>query len=190
MIKHVRVIAVAAALATLPAVASAQDKQFDVGTKLVNVGLLLGSSSYGSVGVGGGLEVGIKSVGEGKVVLGVGGSVGFLRSSESAFLGASGYSFTTIPVLGFVHGHYQLPSVPKLDLYAGPAVGVSLSRFSYDDNNFCKLVTSSCSDNSSEVSIGVQAGARWALTPTVLGWGQLSAGNNMPFVNVGISFKF
>ena len=189
MIKHVRVIAVAAALATLPAVASAQDKQFEVGTKLVNVGLLLGSSSYGSVGVGGGLEVGFKAI-QDKVVLGIGGSIGLLRSSENGFSGIGGYSFTTIPVLGFVHGHYQLPTVPKLDLYAGPAVGVSLSRFSYDDDGFCKLVSSNCSNNDTAASIGVQAGARWALTPTVLGWGQLSAGNNMPFVNVGVSFKF
>ena len=189
MIKHARVIAVAAALATLPTIASAQDKQFNVGTKLVNVGLLLGSSSYGSAGVGGGLEVGFKNI-EDKVVLGIGGSIGLLRSSESGFAGLGGYSFTTIPVLGFVHGHYQVPSVPKLDLYAGPAVGVSLSRFSYDDDNFCKLLSSNCSLNDTAASIGIQAGARYALTPTVLGWGQLSGGNNMPFVNLGVSFKF
>ena len=189
MIKHVRVIAVAAALATLPAVVSAQEKQFGVTTKLVNVGLLLGSSSYGSVGIGGGLEVGFKAI-EDKVVLGIGGSVGLLRTSESGFAGIGGFSFTTVPVLGFVHGHYQLSTAPKLDLYAGPAVGVSLSRFSYDDNGYCKLVSSNCSSNSTSASIGIQAGARYALTPKLLGWGQLSAGTNMPFVNVGVSFKF
>ena len=112
MIKHVRAIAVAAAL-VLPAVASAQDKkQFDVGTKLLNVGLLLGSESYGSVGVGGGLEVGFKSIAENKVVLGIGGSIGLLRTSSDAIFGSGGYSFTTIPILGYVHGHYQVPSVP------------------------------------------------------------------------------
>ncbi|MEO7363395.1 MAG: hypothetical protein ABI120_23885 [Gemmatimonadaceae bacterium] len=186
MIKHVRVIAVAAALATLPAVASAQDKQFEVGTKLVNVGLMVGSESYGSLGVGGGLEVGFKSVGEGKVVLGIGGSIGIARSTYN-FIGA-GYSSTAIPVLGFVHGHYQLPSVPKLDLYAGPAVGISLARYSYD-NGYCGT-TVNCGGNTSDVSAGIQAGARWALTPTVLGWAQLSGGTRMPFLNVGISFKF
>lgn len=187
MIKHVRAIAVAAAL-VLPAVASAQDKkQFDVGTKLLNVGLLIGSESYGSVGVGGGLEVGFKSVGEGKVVLGIGGSVGVLRSTFDGLLG-SGYTTTAIPIVGFVHGHYQIPTVPKLDLYAGPAVGVSLARYSYD-NGYCGTLVD-CSGNTTDASVGVQAGARWALTPTVLGWGQVSGGSNMPFVNVGISFKF
>ncbi len=186
MIKHVRAIAVAAAL-VLPVVTSAQDKkQFDVGTKLFNVGLLIGSESYGSIGVGGGLEVGFKSIAENKVVLGIGGSIGIARSTYN-FVGA-GYSSTAIPILGFVHGHYQVEDVPKLDLYAGPALGVSLARYSYD-NGYCGTLVN-CAGNTSDISGGIQAGARYALTPTVLGWGQVSGGTNMPFVNVGISFKF
>src|SRR6218665_1023243 len=115
MIKHVRAIAVAAALA-VPALASAQDRQFDVGTKLLNVGLLLGSESAGSVGAGAGFEVGFKNI-QDQVVLGVGGSIGFSKSSANYGFGSLGdYSWTVIPVLGFVHGHYQLKNVPKLDL--------------------------------------------------------------------------
>lgn len=190
MIKHVRAIAVAAAL-VVPAVSSAQDaKQFDVGTKLLNVGLLVGSEAYGSFGVGGGLEVGFKAIADNKVILGIGGTIGIARSSYDGFFGASGYSSTSVPILGFVHGHYQLPSVPKLDLYAGPAVGVSLQRFSYDDDAFCKLVSSNCSSNTSDVAGGIQAGARFALTPAVLGWAELGGGTNMPFLKAGISFKF
>ena len=185
MFNRVRAVALAAALA-LPAVASAQDRQFDVGTKLFNVGLLLGEEAYGSVGVGAGFEVGFKDI-SGVVKLGLGGSIGFLRSSFNGILG-SGYSLTSIPVLGYVHGHYQIESVPKLDLYAGPAVGVSLSRFSFDDG-YCGAGVD-CADNDSAVSAGIQAGARWALTPKVLGWAQVSGGNNMPFANVGLSFKF
>jgi hypothetical protein len=188
MINRVRAIAVAAALVALPAMVSAQDKQFDVGTKVLNVGLILGSESYGSVGVGGGLEVGVKDI-SGQVRLGVGGSIGFLRSSYDAILSASGYSTTVIPILAFVHGHYQLENVPKLDLYGGPAIGVSLYRVSYDDNNYCGTVVT-CSANGSDPSFGIQAGARWALTPKVLGWGQVSAGTHMPFLNLGVSFKF
>ena len=162
MINRVRAFAVAAALATLPVVASAQDKQFDVGTKLLNVGVLVGSESYGSIGVGGGLEVGFKDI-QGKVILGIGGSIGIARSSYV------GFNTTAVPVLGFVHGHYQLPDVPKLDLYAGPALGVSLARFSYD-NGYCNNANI-CSVNGSDVAGGIQAGARWALTPAILGLG-------------------
>jgi hypothetical protein len=184
MFNRVRAVAVAAALAALPAIASAQDRQFDVGTKYLNLGVLLGDEAYGSFGAGGGLEVGFKNISD-QVILGIGGSVGFRRSSED-FLGYSS-SWTVVPVLGFVHGHYQVVSVPKLDLYAGPALGVAIRRYSYD----CGTVPN-CgdSDNDSDVSMGVQAGARWALTPKVLGWGQLSAGNNLPFLSVGVSFKF
>ncbi len=186
MINRLRAAAVAAALVALPAMSSAQDKQFEVGTKLLNVGLLLGSESYGSFGVGGGLEVGFKNI-QDQVTLGIGGSIGFLRSSFDGLLGP-GYSLTSIPLLGFVHGHYQLENVPKLDLYAGPAVGVSLTRFTYD-NGFCGTLVN-CDDNSSDVSVGIQAGARWALTPKVLAWGQVAGGTNMPFLNLGFSFKF
>ena len=185
MINRARAVAVAAALA-LPAIASAQDRQFDVGTKLFNVGLLLGSESYGSVGAGGGFEVGFKNI-ENQVILGLGGSIGVLRSSFDGVLG-TGYSQTSVPILGFVHGHYQLENVPKLDLYAGPAAGISLTRFSYD-NGYCGTLVD-CDSNNSDVAVGVQAGARWALTPTVLGWAQVAGGTNMPFGNIGISFKF
>lgn len=185
MFNRIRAVAVAAALA-LPAVASAQDRQFDVGTKLFNVGLLLGSESYGSIGAGAGLEVGFKNISD-QVILGIGGSVGIARSTFDGF-GNYGYSSTAIPILGFVHGHYQIKEVPKLDLYAGPAVGVSLARFSFDDGYCSALVD--CADNDADVAIGVQAGARWALTPKVLGWAQVSGGTNLPFLNVGLSFKF
>lgn len=186
MINRVRAIALAAALATIPAISSAQDRQFDVGTKLFNVGLLLGDEAYGSVGVGGGLEVGFKNISD-QVILGIGGSVGFRRSSTDYF--GYGSTVTVVPVLGFVHGHYQLADVPKLDLYAGPAAGLALSRYSYD-SRACNAPGANCSDNNSDVAIGIQAGARWALTPTVLGWAQVSGGTRLPYLNLGISFKF
>lgn len=185
MINRIRAVAVAAALVALPAISSAQDRQFDVGSKLLNVGLILGSESYGSVGVGGGLEVGFKNISD-QVILGIGGSIGIARSSYN--FGTFGSSSTAIPILGFVHGHYQLENVPKLDLYAGPAVGVSLYRFSYD-SGYC-AGTNVCDANGSDPAIGVQAGARFALTPKVLGWAQLSGGTNLPFLNAGVSFKF
>jgi hypothetical protein len=186
MIKHVRALAVAAALA-VPALASAQDKQFEVGTKLLNVGLLVGSESAGSLGAGAGFEVGIKNI-QDQVVLGVGGSIGYSRTSVGALGLVKGYDFNVIPVLGFVHGHYQLKNVPKLDLYAGPAIGVTMSKW---DDDFCgSLPSSICETSKTDVAVGLQAGGRWALTPKVLGWAQLSAGNAMPFLNVGVSFKF
>lgn len=188
MINRIRAIAVAAVLATLPAVVSAQDKnQFEVGTKLINVGFILGDGGYAgygsSAGVGAGLEVGIKDI-AGQVRLGVGGAVGYARSSFSSS------KRTTTTVVGFVNGHYQLKNVPKLDLYAGPVIGFANINYDFDGIDYCDDVPGFDYGCGSDVVIGAQAGARWALTPKVLGWAQLSPATNLPFLSVGVSFKF
>lgn len=186
MINRIRAFAVAAALATLPVIASAQDKQFEVGTKLLNVGVLFGDGGYAgygsSVGVGGGFEVGIKNIAD-QVNLGVGGSIGYTRSS----FGSSNRTVTS--VVAFVNGHYQIKSVPKLDLYAGPVLGFADVGYKFDGTDFCN---SSVFDYGcgSGFAGGVQAGARWALTPKVLGWAQLSPATNLPLLSAGITFKF
>ena len=186
MINRLRAVAVAAALVALPAIASAQDNQFEVGTKLINIGLLLGGGGhlgYGSsIGVGGGLEVGVKDI-AGQVRLGVGGSVGFSTSSLSS------NKRSVLSVVGFVNGHYQLKAVPQLDLYAGPVLGFAKIDYA-GGNDFCNNNVGVDYGCGSAVIAGAQAGARWALTPAVLGWAQLSPASNLPFLSVGISFKF
>ncbi len=187
MTHRVRLIAAAVALATLPVVAQAQDDQFKVGSKVVNVGILVAGDALGGIGIGGGLEVGVARIAD-VVTLGVGGSIGYLHKSYGGYLtSVYGYNINVIPVLGFVHGHYQLKEVPKLDLFAGPAVGIARSSYSFDGDAayYNRYFTSS-----TDVAIGIQAGARYELTSAIVGSLQVSGGSNLPWINAGVAFKF
>jgi hypothetical protein len=185
---------IAAGLLVIPTVVSAQKKsvstekvQFDVGSKVLTVALVAGSTDgYGTYGAGGtgiglsgAFEVGVANIAN-VVRLGVGGSVGFLRGSLSNY-----YDLMTIPVVGFVNGHYQIKQVPKLDVYAGPVLGFAHRSYDYKGS-----FVGSASASTTEVAAGVQAGGRYAFAPGIAGNLQLSVGNALPWLTAGISFKF
>jgi len=193
MIRQIRTFALLAAAVSVPAVAASQapragssgDQQFKVGTVVLSAGLLLGAEGYGysGVGLGGALEVGVGEI-AGQVRLGVGGGLGVLRHDYGR--GLSDYTQTTIPLTGFVNGHYQLEQVPKLDLFAGPVVGIALRRYSwdgdvFDDDDF---------DDDLLPVAGVQAGGRYEFAPRVMASLQASAGTNLPWLTAGVAFKF
>jgi hypothetical protein len=186
----VRAVALAAAVAAAPSVLLAQKNQFEVGSKVLSVGVLLGGTSYtygsGGIGLGAGFEVGVTDI-AGQVRLGVGGFFGYQRDDDGV-IGTS-YSVSSTTIAGFVNGHYQLAQVPKLDLYAGPVVGIS--RQSLDFDNVCTSTAFyDCSDSSSDPAVGVQVGARYEIAPRILGSLQLSGGTRLPWVNAGIAIKF
>lgn len=186
----VRAVAIAAAVAAAPSVLLAQKNQFDVGSKVLSVGVLLGGTSYtygsGGVGLGAGFEVGVAEI-AGQVRLGVGGFLGYQKDDGGIY--TYNYDVSSTTIAGFVNGHYQLTQVPKLDLYAGPVVGIS--RQSLDYSNACVISSVyDCSNSSSDPAVGVQAGARYEFAPRVMGSLQLSGGTRLPWVNAGIAFKF
>lgn len=186
----VRALTVAAAVAVAPSIMLAQKNQFEVGSKVLSVGLLLGGTSYtygsGGIGLGAGLEVGVGEIAK-QVRLGVGGFLGYQHDSDGLF--GNNFSVSSILVAGFVNGHYQLRQVPKLDLYAGPVLGISRQSVNYD--NKCEIsIKYDCNNSSSDPAVGVQTGARYEFTPGVLGSIQLSVGTRLPLANAGIAFKF
>lgn len=190
----VRALTVAAAVAVAPSIMLAQKNQFEVGSKVLSVGLLLGGTSYtygsGGIGLGAGLEVGVGEIAK-QVRLGVGGFLGYQHDSDGLF--GNNFSVSSILVAGFVNGHYQLKQVPKLDLYAGPVLGISRQSVNYD-KKCVSLFTDYCDYQSrypkSYPAVGVQTGARYEFTPGVLGSIQLSVGTRLPLANAGIAFKF
>ena len=123
--------------------------------------------------------------------LGVGGFLGYQHDSDGLF--GNNFSVSSILVAGFVNGHYQLKQVPKLDLYAGPVLGISRQSVNYD-KKCVSLFTDYCDYQSrypkSYPAVGVQTGARYEFTPGVLGSIQLSVGTRLPLANAGIAFKF
>lgn len=186
----VRALTVAAAVAVAPSIMLAQKNQFEVGSKVLSVGLLLGGTSYtygsGGIGLGAGLEVGVGEIAK-QVRLGVGGFLGYQHDSDGLF--GNNFSVSSILIAGFVNGHYQLKQVPKLDLYAGPVLGISRQSVNYD-NKCVSSITYDCNNSSSDPAVGVQTGARYEFTPGVLGSIQLSVGTRLPLANAGIAFKF
>lgn len=179
MKRSVCAAALAAALVGLPTIGTAQDvkNQFDVGSKFLSGALLVGAEVDGGFGIGGSFEVGIAEI-AGQVRLGVGGSVGVLRNDYDEFL--DDVSRTVVPVLAFVHGHYQLPQVPQLDLFAGAAVGLQSTSLSFSGGG---------SSSSVDPAIGLQSGARYEFAPRLMGMAQLAVGTNLPFLSLGITFK-
>jgi hypothetical protein len=174
-----KALAIASFAAVIPAVASAQKaamaggEVFGKGTKLVSVGLLAGGDGYPDFGFGGAFEYGLLDITP-KIKLGIGGSAGYMTES----------SVTAIPVYGVGNLHFSIPNQPKLDLYAGASVGIT--RFSIDlPSGLGGLVDNSTTDS----GIGIQGGARYAATKSLLLHAQLGL-VDIPLLTAGVSFKF
>ena len=185
-----RAVALAAAVATLPSVVSAQKNQFEKGSSVLNLGLHVGSGYIAGTGVGlsASFEQGIAPEIANIVRIGVGGQIGFLRSSVGTDLfSAYGIKTTEIPILVFVNGHYQIEQVPKLDVYAGPVLGVSRSSNTYDSRE--TYYRNLKGTSSTSVAIGVHAGARYSLAPKISGSAEVGVGSNLPWLNFGIALK-
>lgn len=187
----VRAVALAAAVAAAPSVLLAQKNQFEVGSKVLNVGVVIGDEVGGGIGLGAGFEVGIKDI-AGQVRLGIGGAVSILRNDYGTGVRTPTYTYeytnTVMPIVVFVNGHYQLEQVPKLDLFAGPVVGIT--RYSTKSEVRTGGSTTASTASSSDPAIGIQAGGRYELAPRIAASAQLSAGNNLPFLTAGIAIKF
>lgn len=160
--------ALAAAIA-LPFSTVAAQGEFNVGTKIISAGLLTGSA--GGTGLGGAFEYSLLELAP-KLRLGVGATLGYYSDSDF------GIDVSSIPILANGNVHFALPEVPKLDLFAGLAVG--FVRTSID------LLGESVSDN--ETVVGVNLGGRYFFTDKLAGVAQLGVGD-IPEIFVGITFK-
>jgi opacity protein-like surface antigen len=179
MMNRIRTLAVAAALAVVPASMSAQaaaTPAFGVGTKLLSVGILTGGD-YEGFGFGGSFEYGLLSFTP-RVSLGIGGSIGYVSDEDF------GVDVSAMPIMAIGNVHFAMPTQPKLDLYGGLSVGVI--RAEVDCGTIAGV---SCNASDTESGFGLQVGARYWLTNRVGVKGQLGLGD-IPLLNAGVSFRF
>ena len=184
MRNFVRSIALVAALAAPLSLASAQkggDAVFNVGSKLLSVGVIGGGSGFG-VGAAVAYEVGVKELAP-DWTLGVGGFVGF--TSKSYGYTTYDYTVRAIPIAAIGNVHYKIKDQPKVDVYGGLSIGFTNISVSSDNSAF----NDSFSAYSSGLGIGGQVGVRYAFSPKVLGLVQLGGGSNTSVFLAGLSFK-
>ncbi|MEO7521383.1 MAG: outer membrane beta-barrel protein [Gemmatimonas sp.] len=178
MTNRVRTLAVAAAM-LLPTVSFAQDsaRPFGQGSRLLSLGIMTGGD-YDGFGGGASFEVGVINFTP-ALSLGVGGMIGYLRESEGRF------SVSAMPIMAIGNVHLALPAQPKLDLYGGLSIGVV--RVSSDGCDALPGIP--CDDSRSDSGLGLQIGARYAMTPRASLMGQLGF-SDIPLLYAGVSFKF
>ena len=181
MQKTLRNLAFAAAALALPAVVGAQSSaSFGKGTKVLSLGVMAGGD-YEGFGGGASVEVGVLEFTP-KIKLGVGGMIGFVRSSEGG-LGFD-YSFTQVPVMAIGNVHFEVPNQPKLDLYAGASVGIVRVSYSGDFAGIPGI-----GGSTSDTGFGIQGGARYGIGDKMSLMGQVGIGD-IPLLYAGVSFKF
>jgi hypothetical protein len=169
MTKTLRTLALAlVAAAVIPAVsASAQTAAFGKGTKIVDLGIVVDDPT----GFAGAFEVGLLELAP-NLTLGVG--------ATGSYQSETGVSLTWIA--GMANVHYSLPDMPKLDLFAGAALGIS--RVSID-----VLEGLGLDGSSSDVGLGINIGARYMLTDKLGGIVRLGI-EDAPDLILGVSIKF
>jgi opacity protein-like surface antigen len=197
-----RSLCVASLVVLVPTHLAAQSaSHFGPGSKLVSLGVLTGGDNYDGTGGGGTFEIGILSLSK-SVHLGIGGSLGYMRSTQ----GSSGFelSLSQIPAYGIGNLHYSPPSQPKLDLFAGASVGVTYSRVSGDvfADRVVPLVPESvalltraraaarrATESNTDTGFGIQGGAHYAVTNAMSVTAQIGL-IDIPLFFGGVSFRF
>jgi hypothetical protein len=169
MMKTLRTLTVALAAAALVplASASAQEAAFGKGSKVLDLGIVIDDPT----GFAAAFEVGLIELAP-NLTLGV-GATGSYQSESSV-------SLTWIA--GMANVHYSLPDLPKLDLFAGAALGIS--RVSIDGLGGLGL-----DGSSSDVGVGINIGARYMFTPKIGGIVRLGI-EDAPDLIAGLSIKF
>lgn len=181
MQKTLRNLAFAAAALALPAVVGAQSSaSFGKGTKVLSLGVMAGGD-YEGFGGGASVEVGVLEFTP-KIKLGVGGMIGYVRSSES--FGLSKYTLAAMPVMAIGNVHFEVPNQPKLDLYAGASVGIVRVSYSGDFAGIPGI-----GGSTSDTGFGIQGGARYGIGDKMSLMGQVGIGD-IPLLYAGVSFKF
>ena len=168
MTKTLRTLALAlVAAAVIPAAsASAQDAAFGKGTKILDLGIVADDPT----GFGGGFEVGLLELAP-NFTLGVGGAAAY--QSESLF--------SSTWLAGVANVHYAIPSMPKLDLFAGASLGIIRTSVDID--------VPGLDGSNSDLGFGINLGARYMLTQKLGGVVRLGV-EDAPELFLGLSIKF
>ncbi len=176
--RFARLAAAAAFVAALPLTASAQDKPFSKGDRVVSASFMTGGD-YDGTGFGGQVEFGLLPIG--KTTLGIGGFAGFQRDSEGT--GIYKATATVVPIMAVGNLHFPIASQPKLDVYAGASIGFIRASVSVDGVG---AVGGKASNTDS--GFGIQGGARYWMSSSLGVNAQVGFGD-IPLIQAGISFK-
>jgi hypothetical protein len=184
-----RTIGVAFLLLFFSAVALSQENVFNVGDKVVNVGLGIGNIGYTGSGwkttippLSASFEMGIKDGVLEKGVIGVGGYLGLAgyKWTYSGFGTEYGWKYTNF-ILG-ARGTFHYPLIDKFDTYTGLLIGyeiVSVTEFGVN--------TGWGSANGSGIIWSWYAGGRYYFTEKL--GAMVELGYGITYLNLGVCLK-
>lgn len=167
-------------------------QSFNKGDKVVNLGLGIGNTLYGSgyktsiPPVSASFEYGIvDNLFDEKSSIGIGGYLGYAASKyKYNGLGSSDFEDKFSSTIIGVRGSFHYSFVEKLDTYTGLSLGYNIVSFSSDQKNN----DYSYSAASSAMFLGWYAGARYYFTNSFAVMGEI--GYDVAYLNVGVAFKF
>ena len=190
MKKRSQLLVLVMVLAVLAIEPSAKAQAFNKGDMVGNLGLGFGWYSYG-YGVNSfpavslSLEKGfleIPNVGP----ISIGGIVGFKHASYN-WQSSYDYGWNDIIIAARGSLHYDLFKNPKIDTYAGVAIGVRLESYSYytwdGGTNYEKA-----HDNYTHGLYALYVGGRYFFTKNLAAFGELGYG--LGYLTLGLSYKF
>lgn len=160
---------------------AAQEATFVKGTKVLNVGIGIGSNYYGglygshSPALSGSFEVGIKDNVLEKGSIGIGGYVGYSSAKYADY-------WKTSNILIGARGSFHYPLVDKLDTYTGLLLGYNIFSTKYTDPTY------TVGGSASAVALAWFAGARYYFTDKFAGMAEVGYG--IAYLTFGVALKF
>jgi hypothetical protein len=178
-----KLITLAIALVLFIGQLASQDDIFKKGDKVLNLGLGLGNTYYGSYytsrmpGLTASLEVGVADkLIDGKGSVGVGGYVGYSSAKYSDYYKTSNFLFGA-------RGIFHYPLLAKLDTYTGLMLGYNVYSYKYYDSS-----TAPYSGSASGLASSWFLGARYYFSEKFSGMAELGYGTAVLTIGVGIKF--
>lgn len=168
----------------------AQESMFDVGDRVLNLGIGFGSSWYSGTYYSSGIppislsyEQGIKDDILEKGVIGVGGAIGYSSSSyRDTWFGTEwGWNISDL-VIGAI-GTFHYPLLDKLDTYAGILLGYKINT----SREYGDIPTGSTSLSSSRLIGSGFVGGRYYFNDKFAAFAQLGYG--ISYLTFGLSIK-
>lgn len=159
----------------------AQQSTFEKGTKVLNLGIGLGSTYYSSYytsqmpAISASFEVGVADGILEKGSIGVGGYLGYSSAKWT------NYYKTSNIILG-ARGSFHYPLVDKLDTYTGLLLGYNIYSYKYYDTYF------GAAASSGGLTFAWFAGARYYFTDKFAGMAEIGYG--ISYLTLGVSLKF
>jgi hypothetical protein len=175
---------------------SQNDRAFEKGTNLVNLGIGLGSVYWGAGYSNSGLPFSLNASYEHGVTdklgigyVAVGAQVGY-ATSQYAFGGSTEWKSTGILLAARGSFHFAIPAEigKKLDPYAGVLIGYVITNYSYN-NGYNTLGYGLPTGKAGGIAVGAFAGAHYLFSQHFGVFGELGY-TSFSILSLGIALKF